>query len=124
MAVRRVLSIGQCNADHAALAAAIRRHFGAEVVPAATANEAFALLDGGGFALVLVNRVLDTDGSSGLDLVRAIASRPAAPPVMLVTNYSEYQEAALAAGAVPGFGKAALHDPATVDRLRPYLGTP
>ena len=47
-----------------------------------------ASLRAGEFDLVLVNRVLDADGSSGLDLIRAIKADPdlANVPVMLVSN--------------------------------------
>ena len=75
------------------------------------------------FDLVLVNRRLDSDGSDGLEIIRAIKADPqlAAVPVMLVTNYPEYQDQAIAAGAVPGFGKAELHQPHVREQLAKYL---
>jgi hypothetical protein len=45
-----------------------------------------------------------------------------AAPVMLVSNYPEYQEKAVAMGALPGFGKAALREPETLAMLRRVLG--
>jgi CheY-like chemotaxis protein len=122
--MQRVLSIGQCGADHAAIATAIRRHFEAEVVPARTANEALAELRNGRFALVLVNRTLDADGSSGIDVVNRLkkdADRDI--PVMLISNYEDSQREAVEAGAVPGFGKAALGQPQMVGRVKPFLRT-
>jgi hypothetical protein len=41
---------------------------------------------------------------------------------MLVTNFDQHQQAAVAAGCVPGFGKLAINDPATRAALEPYLG--
>jgi hypothetical protein len=40
---------------------------------------------------------------------------------MLISNYEDAQKEAQAAGAVAGFGKAALGQPAMLDRVRPYL---
>ena len=42
-------------------------------------------------------------------------------PVMLVTNYPEHQQQAIAAGAEPGFGKAELASPATLAKLAKFL---
>ena len=43
-------------------------------------------------------------------------------PVMLVSNYEDAQREAVAKGALPGFGKAALGQPHTLARLRAVLG--
>ena len=43
-------------------------------------------------------------------------------PVMLVSNYPQYQQQAVDAGAVPGFGKAELRSPTTLARLAEFLG--
>ncbi len=121
--MKRVLDVGQCAADHYSLRRLIEGSFDAELVPAHDARVALEALRGGGFDLVLVNRLFDADGSDGLELIRAFQADEAlrATPVMLVTNYPEYQEQAVAAGAVPGFGKAALHQPETRERLARIL---
>ena len=123
MDTKRVLSVGQCWADHGGITQTLRKAFGAEVVPADGADAALEALRLGGYALVLVNRVFDADGSSGVDLVRRIKSDAAlaSVPVVLVSNYDEAQKEAEAAGAVPGFGKASLGRPQMLERLRPYL---
>jgi two-component system chemotaxis response regulator CheY len=123
MTNKRVLSVGQCGADHWALTRALEPTFQAEVVPAATAGEALEQLRLGGFALVLVNRVFDLDGASGVEFIRQLQSAGDVPrvPIMLVSNYEEAQQEALAAGAVPGFGKAALAHPQTTALLRKIL---
>lgn len=41
---------------------------------------------------------------------------------MLVSNFSDAQEQAVASGAVRGFGKAGLQAPSIVDLLKPFLG--
>lgn len=123
MAAKRVLNVGQCLADHQAITRAIQRHFDAEIVSADTADEALARLRQEAFALVLVNRVLDADGSSGLELIKQLKANTSLRlvPVMLVSNYAEAQQQAVAAGAVPGFGKTALGQPEMIEPLKPFL---
>jgi CheY-like chemotaxis protein len=125
MAGKRVLSVGQCMADHSGISRALGAAFGAEVVPASTAQEAFARLRGGDFDLVLINRVLDQDGTPGVEAVRAIKGDEALRdvPVMLVSNHADAQSEAVRAGAVPGFGKAELGRPAMLARVGAVLGT-
>lgn len=106
--MREVLSVGQCYPDHALLRATIESHFAVRLRRVDTRAQALGLLRAGDPpALVLVNRKLDADYEDGLLLVRDIRAeaRWAAIPVMLVSNYPEAQQAAVAAGAAPGFGK-------------------
>jgi CheY-like chemotaxis protein len=121
---KRVLSIGQCSMDHGALSTMLERNFGAEVVPAETAADALVALGHEKFDLVMVNRKLDADYSDGIEIIRQIKADPklAATPCMLVTNYPEHQEAAVAAGAELGFGKQGYHRPETRERLARFLG--
>ena len=120
---KRVLSVGQCFADHSGITRVLRGPFGVEVVGADSQGEALDLLRQEPFALVLVNRVFDADGSSGLELIRAIKAEDELRniPVMLVSNYEDAQAQAVREGAVPGFGKAALGQPHMLARVEPYL---
>ena len=121
---KRVLSVGQCVPDHTTLTSYLRGNFAAQVVKVDLADEALEALRKESFDLVLINRKLDADYSDGLEILKAIKadSKMAAVPVMLVTNYAEHQDAAVAAGAVRGFGKLEYGDPQTTEKLRPYLG--
>jgi CheY-like chemotaxis protein len=123
MKAKHVLSVGQCWADHGNISRTLKKVFGSEVEAADDAEKALSRLRQGGVALLLVNRVFDADGGSGLDLIRRVKSDPALAfvPVMLVSNYDDAQEDAVAAGAATGFGKAALDRPQTLERLRPFL---
>jgi DNA-binding response OmpR family regulator len=123
MSAKRVLSVGQCSADHGGISRTLRQAFGADVVSADHVEEALAALRVERFALVLVNRVFDADGGSGLDLIRTIRADAALKtvPLMLVSNHDDAQAEAVAAGAAPGFGKAALGHPAMLERVKPYL---
>ena len=120
---KRVLDVGQCVPDHAAIRSLLERRFGAQVEAADDLEQWLGALAQGAFDLVLVNRKLDVDYSDGLEIVRRLKADPQwlALPVMLVTNYPEYQQQSIAIGAEPGFGKAELSSPATLERLASFL---
>jgi CheY-like chemotaxis protein len=120
---KRILSIGQCYADHCGIAHMLEKHFGAVVTGADTAREAAELAAREPFDLVLVNRLLDTDGSCGTDIIRNFKSRDDLKhlPVMLVSNYDDAQNEAVGLGALSGFGKASLAHPQTLARIGKVL---
>jgi CheY-like chemotaxis protein len=122
---KRVLDVGNCRFDHAAVCRIIEGNFDAKVVQAHTEEDMLATLRQDACDLVLVNRVLDRDRSDGIGLIRKIKAddRLAPIPVMLITNYDEYQRAAVEAGAERGFGKQSLSDPATLANLAAILGS-
>lgn len=121
---KHVLSVGQCGADTFAIRRVLENRFQAMVGSADTLDDALVKLRAGGVDLVLVNRILDADGSSGLELIERIKAEPGLEnlPVMLVSNYPEWQQEAARLGAVPGFGKAALGQPHMIARLETWLG--
>lgn len=118
-----VLSVGQCVPDEAALEQFLRANFTVHIVTADTTPEAMNLLRSTSYDLVLINRKLDADYTDGTDLLRLIKSDEAlqATPVMIVSNYPEYQDAAVQMGAVYGFGKAELGRSDVIARLEPFL---
>src|SRR3954454_5251247 len=120
---KRVLDVGQCGPDHAAIRMYLTRNFDCEIVQVDNAQGALTHLKSGKFDLALVNRKLDIDYSDGIDVIRALKADPATAgvPVMLVTNYPEHQEAAITAGAIRGFGKLEFGKPETRDRLAAVL---
>ena len=122
--MKKVLDVGQCAADHGSICRLVQSNFDARVAGADDSREALEKLRGEKFDLVLVNRLLDLDSSEGLAIIRAIKADPvlAQTPVMLVTNFAEHQQQAIAAGAEPGFGKSQMHAPETVKRLQKFLG--
>lgn len=120
----RILSVGQCGLDHNILSRYLGRHFDAEVVAAATETEAVRLLQSGEFDLILVNRLFDEDGGDGIAAIRRLRQASESPrcPVMLVSNYSDAQSAAVEEGALRGFGKSEYGDPDVYERLARILG--
>lgn len=122
--MKRVLDVGQCGPDHAAIRSFLGAHFDCEIVQTHGPTDTMAELKGSSYDLVLINRKLDNDYSDGIEIIRQIKADPvtAEVPVMLVTNFPEHQDLAEAAGAVRGFGKLEYDDPTTVQRVRAILG--
>lgn len=121
---KRVLDVGNCVPDHAAIKRFLTANFGCDVVQAHDAKDALETLRAGGVDLVLVNRKLDADYTDGIEVIRQIkaAADVAHVPTMLVTNYGEHHDAAMEIGALRGFGKLDLAKPETVEQLQPILG--
>ncbi len=121
---RRVLDVGNCGPDHRSITMMIQHAFPGVIVDQAD-DTASALEKMGShpYLLVLVNRKLDCDYSDGIEVIRAIKSDPlhSKTPVMLVTNYPEHQQQAIAVGAIEGFGKLQLQLPETKQRLAAVL---
>jgi CheY-like chemotaxis protein len=97
------------------MAALWRKKLGATVDHVANGEDAAERLKNGGYDVVLVNRVLAADDSSGLDVIEDLLSAKTSVPIMLVSDFTDAQDAAVALGAVRGFGKADLGDPATLE---------
>lgn len=121
---KMVLGVGNCSFDQGAIEELISAHFDAKLAAASLPDEALEMLRRERFDLVLINRKLLADSSQGVKLIERIKSDPelAETRVMLLSNYSWAQRAAAAAGAEPGFGKAQLDRPDTLDKLARLLG--
>jgi len=123
MAGKRVLDIGNCGPDHHSLTMMVTRNFDDNIAvdQAHQAVDALTLLKQHEYALVIVNRLLDCDGTEGMDVVRQVKAEQPDLPVMLVTNFEEHQRAAVEAGCETGYGKNDLFSPGTVELFRKYL---
>lgn len=122
---KRVLDVGNCGPDHAALKALLQAEFAAEVVQVHAPASALSALRAEPFDLVTVNRLMDADGSPGLPLIEDMLADEQLKnvPVMMITNFDDHQQQAIAAGAVQGFGKAQLHSAETIECLKPFLSS-
>jgi hypothetical protein len=114
----RILDVGQCGVDGPAIMQLLHEELGAIVKSAATADEAKRQLASSKFDLVLVNRELAADRSSGVDLIADLVKNGMTVPLMLVSDYPEAQDAAVAGGAVRGFGKSTLEDRTTLQLIK------
>lgn len=121
----RILTVGHCDFDHGNLSRMLESGFAAQVDRAHGLDDARAALHARAYDLVLLNRILDRDGAEGLRVLAALKSDAATRdvPVMLISNYPDAQSAAVAAGALHGFGKAELNTPTTLDRIRTALAS-
>lgn len=123
MPIQHVALVGHCGFDSGPLSRLAERIApDAEVVRVNDQKKLDPVATRG--TLLLVNRVLDgrfTVGGSGIDLIRSLSESDDAPAMMLVSNYADAQEQAVAAGALPGFGKSEVGDPATMERLKESL---
>jgi CheY-like chemotaxis protein len=120
---KRVLDVGNCDPDHGALTRLITGAFDAQLTRAHGADDALAALARDAFDLVIVNRKFDRDDGDGIELIRGIKSDPqlGRVPVLLLSNFPEYQQEAVQAGAAPGFGKKQYGEPETHAKLATYL---
>ncbi len=120
---KRILDVGTCDMDHGNLRALIEGSFDATLVRCHTVDEALAELRKAPADLVLVNRQLDSDLTEGVGVIEQVKADPLlrTTPCMLITNFPEYQAAAVAAGAEPGFGKRDLGHAKTRELLAKFL---
>ncbi len=80
--------------------------------------DALVKIAGRTYDLVLVNRVFDADGTSGVEFIGAARREKGMPPLMLVSDYADAQAAAVANGAAPGFGKSQLDMAESLELIR------
>lgn len=122
--MKKVLNVGHCDYDHGNIRSLLTDHFDAEIQLARSRREAIESAQLGDWDLILVNRIFEEDGDSGLELIKVLKADPVtrSVPVMLVSNFADAQRAAIESGALPGFGKATLKTSATLEELRKVLG--
>jgi two-component system, chemotaxis family, chemotaxis protein CheY len=123
---RKVLLVGHCGADASYLKLAVRSAApDADIAVAEDERSLRQTLSGDGdqVALVLLNRVLSYGfaSDSGVDVIRGLKPDFPGLRMILVSNYAEAQADAVAAGALPGFGKRELGSRRVVQLLKETL---
>ena len=123
---RKVLDVGQCNADNYRISKLLEQHFDVQVDRSHSLTHVIEAVSSTDYDLILINRLLDTDGSAGMDVLASLKHNPSSAeiPVMIVSNYQDAQDLAVEKGAVAGFGKADLDSAETRAMLSQYLGEP
>src|SRR5690242_3376494 len=111
----KILDVRQCGFDGPRMARLWDDALGAQVDCADTADDPVEMLQGNSYDVVLVNRVLAEDESCGLEVISRLLELGRGTPVMLVSDLSEAQDAAVRLGAVRGFGKAHLGERSTLE---------
>lgn len=104
---KKVVLVGHCGPDSSYLTMAVKSASSDIRVSAADSDAEIEREIARGADLLLLNRVLDYGFAqhTGVDLLRNLKKKHPQIKAMLVSNYSDAQEAALAEGAFPGFGK-------------------
>ncbi|MCB1141741.1 MAG: response regulator [Leptospiraceae bacterium] len=122
--MKKIMSVGQCNPDHFSIANFINSFLEAEIIRIDSTEEAIERLASEKVDLVLVNRKLDLDYTDGTILIEKMQKDEQfkSIPVMLISNFPEYQEEAKKMGAVQGFGKSDLGKPETIDLIQRTIG--
>jgi DNA-binding NarL/FixJ family response regulator len=121
---KKVGLVGHCGADVSFLRMAVSSaDRSIKVELADDADELNQLLDGG-VDLVLFNRELGYgfEHDLGVDVIRALRSSHPQVKMMLVSNFADAQAAAVAAGALPGFGKREIGSKRVAQIIREALG--
>lgn len=120
---KKVVLIGHCGADSSYLRIAVGSADRSAQVVAADDEASLQRVLADGADLLLVNRVLDygfaEDG--GIELIGRLRRQHPQLRMILVSNYADAQQAAVAAGALPGFGKRELGTPKVAQLLRDVL---
>ena len=120
---KKVALVGHCGPDSSYLRMAVTRAVkDAQVVFADDQHTLNKLIESG-LDLVLLNRQLDYgfETDEGVELIRRLREKNPSLKAMLVSNYPDAQQAAVAAGAVPGFGKREIGSPRVSDVIRGAL---
>ena len=122
--MRKVLDVGQCGFDNSRISSLLQKHFDVQVDRSHSHDESIKLALDTPYDLILINRILDADSTAGMDVLASLKTQPstAETPVMIVSNYQETQDEAVAQGAVQGFGKSNLDTEETIANLAQYLG--
>jgi len=122
---KNILFVGHCGPDNSYLRMAAKRAIpDAEILMADDSRELTQVLATKDIDLILFNRELGYgfDPDEGVEVIRALRPTHADTKMMLVSNYPDAQQAAIAAGALPGFGKRELGTPRVTELLRDALG--
>ncbi len=110
---KRVVLVGHCGPDSSYLQMAVKAA-GPDVSVVAADDEAtLQRAIEGGVELVLLNRLLDYgfEEEEGVELIARLRRTHPNLKTMLVSNYADAQAAAVAAGALSGFGKREIGNP-------------
>ncbi len=122
--VKHVVLVGHCGADCWMLS-----RTAADALPGVRvvgANDSRTLAElATPDSLLLVNRVLEgafvTD--SGVELIKLLSQGDKPPRMMLISDYTDAQAEAVAAGASRGFGKSQAHTRQAAELIREAAGT-
>jgi two-component system, chemotaxis family, chemotaxis protein CheY len=111
--------VGHCGPDSYMLRSAVKYAVADSDVQMLNDDGALDRALEAGAALLLINRVLDGafDHGQGVELVKKLKESHPGVRTMLVSNFADAQAAAVAAGALEGFGKSEIGSAKMKQRL-------
>jgi two-component system, chemotaxis family, chemotaxis protein CheY len=118
---KKILLVGHCGPDNSYLRMVLKRAIdGVEIKAADDSAEFSKALQTEQFDLVLFNRELGYgfDPAQGVEAIRVLKVGQPNLRTMLISNYPDAQKEAVAAGALPGFGKREMTSPRVAELLR------
>ena len=120
---KKIALVGHCGPDSSFLRMIVSRADRDIRVLAADDDADLKRILDDGVDLLLLNRQLDYgfDEHEGVALIAKIRAHYPQVKTMLVSNYPDAQAAAVAAGALPGFGKRELSSPRVGQLIRDAL---
>ena len=118
--MKKVVLVGHCGADSSYLRIAVASAGPAISVVSVDDEEGLTAALEIGAELVLINRIIDWGFAEqeGVALISRLRRTHPNLRTMLVSNYPDAQAAAVAAGALPGFGKREIGGPKVKELLR------
>ena len=120
---KKVVLVGHCGPDSSFLRMAVSSAARGIAIAAADDEQELTQYIADGVDLLLLNRELGWgfDQTEGVEVIRSLRVKHPNLRMMLVSNYPEAQSAAVAAGALPGFGKREIGTPRVTQLLRDAL---
>ena len=120
---KKIALVGHCGPDSSFLRIAVSKAERDSVVMMVDDDSDLKRVLDDGVDLLLLNRQLDYGfvEREGVALVRKLRAKYPHVKTMLVSNYPDAQAAAVAAGAMPGFGKREIGTPRVTELLRDAL---
>jgi ActR/RegA family two-component response regulator len=120
---KKVVLVGHCGPDSSFLRIAVSRAARDAQVLAVDDGTSLQRVLNDGADLLLFNRTLDFgfDDDEGVAVIRKLRPHYPSVKMMLVSNYADAQAAAVAEGALPGFGKRELNTPRVSELIREAL---
>ena len=121
---KTIALVGHCGPDSSFLKMAVRAAAPGSTVVMADDDAELEKVAADAPDLLLFNRVMEVGFAteSGVELIRALKAERPGLRVMLVSNYPDAQQAAVEAGALPGFGKNDIGREKAKAALRAALG--
>ncbi len=120
---KKIALVGHCGPDSSYLRMTVSKADRTAQVLMADDEQELQRVLADGVDLLLLNRQLDYgfDECDGVSLLKRLRKIYPELKAMLVSNYPDAQAAAVAEGALPGFGKRELNTPKVAELIREAL---